>query len=183
MIYKLSIFKFSALCFNRLMLWDRSLCISVNKASQIRALRVFFRAISRLGDGVFWYTVMMGILLTQGDDATIPVLTMLSAGLTGTLVYKWIKGKTLRPRPYEVHQDIWLTGRPLDRFSFPSGHTLHAVAFTVTGLSFYPELTLLLLPFTVLVAMSRVVLGLHYPSDVFAGASIGGLIATLYLLI
>lgn len=183
MIYKLSIFKFSALCFNRLMLWDRSLCINVNKASQIRALRVFFRAISRLGDGVFWYTVMMGILLTQGDAATIPVLTMLSAGLTGTLVYKWIKGKTLRPRPYEVHQDIWLTGRPLDRFSFPSGHTLHAVAFTVTGLSFYPELTLLLLPFTVLVAMSRVVLGLHYPSDVFAGASIGGLIATLYLLI
>ena len=183
MIYKLSIFKFSALCFNRLMLWDRSLCINVNKASQIRALRVFFRAVSRLGDGVFWYTVMMGILLTQGDAATIPVLTMLSAGLTGTLVYKWIKGKTLRPRPYEVHQDIWLTGRPLDRFSFPSGHTLHAVAFTVTGLSFYPELTLLLLPFTVLVAMSRVVLGLHYPSDVFAGASIGGLIATLYLLI
>lgn len=183
MIYKLSIFKFSALCFNRLMLWDRSLCINVNKASQIRALRVLFRTVSRLGDGVFWYTVMIGILLTQGDTATIPVLTMLSAGLTGTVIYKWIKGKTLRPRPYEVHQDIWLTGRPLDRFSFPSGHTLHAVAFTVTGLYFYPELTMLLLPFTVLVAMSRVVLGLHYPSDVLAGASIGGLIATLYLLI
>jgi undecaprenyl-diphosphatase len=183
MIYKLSIFKFSALCFNRLMLWDKSLCINVNKASQIRALRVLFRTVSRLGDGVFWYTVMVGILMTKGDAAIVPVLTMLSAGLTGTLVYKWIKGKTLRPRPYEVHQDIWLTGRPLDRFSFPSGHTLHAVAFTVTGLYFYPELTLLLLPFTALVAMSRVVLGLHYPSDVLAGASIGGLIATLYLVI
>ena len=183
MIYKLSIFKFSTLCFNRLMLWDKSLCINVNKASQIRALRVLFRTVSRLGDGVFWYTVMVGILLTKGDAAIVPVLTMLSAGLTGTLVYKWVKGKTLRPRPYEVHQDIWLTGRPLDRFSFPSGHTLHAVAFTVTGLYFYPELTLLLLPFTALVAMSRVVLGLHYPSDVFAGASIGGLIATLYLVI
>jgi undecaprenyl-diphosphatase len=126
---------------------------------------------------------MIGILLTQGDSAIVPVLTMLSAGLTGTLIYKWIKGKTLRPRPYEIHQDIWLTGRPLDRFSFPSGHTLHAVAFTVVGLFFYPELSLLLIPFTVLVGMSRVVLGLHYPSDVIAGASIGGLIATLFILI
>jgi undecaprenyl-diphosphatase len=162
---------------------DSALCINVNKASQYRAIRVLFRLVSRLGDGVFWYTVMIGILLTQGDSAIVPVLTMLSAGLTGTLIYKWIKGKTLRPRPYEIHQDIWLTGRPLDRFSFPSGHTLHAVAFTVVGLFFYPELSLLLIPFTVLVGMSRVVLGLHYPSDVIAGASIGGLIATLFILI
>ena len=183
MIYKLSIFKFSALCFNRLMLWDRSLCINVNKASQIRALRVFFRAVSRLGDGVFWYTVMMGILLTQGDAATIPVLTMLSAGLTGTLVYKWIKGKTLRPRPYEVHHDIWLTGRPLDRFSFPSGHTLHAVAFSTVALFYYPVLFPVVIPFAVMVALSRVVLGLHYPSDVIMGALIGLSLSTLSLMV
>jgi undecaprenyl-diphosphatase len=177
MIYKLSLYR------ARMLALDSELCINVNKASQYRAIRVLFRLVSRLGDGVFWYTVMIGILLTQGDSAIVPVLTMLSAGLTGTLIYKWIKGKTLRPRPYEIHQDIWLTGRPLDRFSFPSGHTLHAVAFTVVGLFFYPELSLLLIPFTVLVGMSRVVLGLHYPSDVIAGASIGGLIATLFILI
>ena len=177
MIYKLSLYR------ARMLALDSALCINVNKASQYRAIRVLFRLVSRLGDGVFWYTVMIGILLTQGDSAIVPVLTMLSAGLTGTLIYKWIKGKTLRPRPYEIHQDIWLTGRPLDRFSFPSGHTLHAVAFTVVGLFFYPELCLLLIPFTVLVGMSRVVLGLHYPSDVIAGASIGGLIATLFILI
>lgn len=183
MIYKLGIFRLGALCVNRLLLWDRKLCINVNKASQLHSLRVLFRIVSRLGDGVFWYTVMIGILMTQGDSSIVPVLTMLSAGLTGTLIYKWIKGKTLRPRPYEIHQDIWLTGRPLDRFSFPSGHTLHAVAFTVTGLNFYSELTVLLVPFTLLVALSRVVLGLHYPSDVLAGASIGAVIASLYLII
>jgi undecaprenyl-diphosphatase len=89
----------------------------------------------------------------------------------------------LRPRPYEVHQDIWLTGRPLDRFSFPSGHTLHAVAFCSVGLTYYPELAWLLLPFTLMVGMSRVILGLHYPSDVIAGAAIGGAIAALTFLI
>ena len=177
MPYKLALYR------NRCLAWDSALCISVNRTSQYRAVRVLFRLISRLGDGVFWYTVMLGIILTQGESAYMPVLHMASAGLTGTLIYKWIKGKTLRPRPYEVHQDIWLTGRPLDRFSFPSGHTLHAVAFCAVGLYYYPQLAGLLLPFTALVGLSRVVLGLHYPTDVIAGATIGGLIASLFIFL
>jgi len=177
MPYKLAFYR------NRFLAWDSALCISVNKTSHYRAVRIFFRLISRLGDGVFWYTVMLGIMLTKGEPSYLPILHMAGAGLTGTLIYKWIKGKTLRPRPYEVHQDIWLTGRPLDRFSFPSGHTLHAVAFCAVGLFYYPQLATLLLPFTVLVGLSRVVLGLHYPSDVIAGATIGGLIAMLFILI
>lgn len=158
---------------------DSALCIRVNKTSQYRLVRIWFRLISRLGDGVFWYAVMLGIVLSQGESGYMPVVHMAAAGLTGTLIYKWLKGKTLRPRPYEVHQDIWLTGRPLDRFSFPSGHTLHAVAFCTVALAYYPVLAGLLVPFTLMVAMSRVVLGLHYPSDVIAGAVIGGLIAAL----
>jgi len=57
--------------------------------------------------------------------------------------------------------------------SFPSGHTLHAVAFTVLATHYFPELLVLLGPFAILVALSRVVLGLHYPSDVAAGGTIG----------
>jgi len=162
--------------------FDSALCIKVNHTSQYRWVRLWFRLISRLGDGVFWYTVMLGIILTQGNAGVTPALHMGLAGLIGTCIYKWIKGKTLRPRPYEVHQDIWLTGRPLDRFSFPSGHTLHAVAFCSVALVYYPMLAWLLVPFTIMVAMSRVVLGLHYPSDVLAGATIGGLIAALSFL-
>ena len=172
-----------SLYLHRMSEWDSSLCIRVNRTSHNLWVRLWFRLISRLGDGVFWYAVMLGIVLTQGDAGVIPAIHMGLAGLTGTLVYKWLKGKTLRPRPYEVHQDIWLTGRPLDRFSFPSGHTLHAVAFCSVGLTYYPELAWLLLPFTIMVGMSRVILGLHYPSDVLAGAAIGGMIAALSFLI
>jgi undecaprenyl-diphosphatase len=175
--------RMSLVCVTKLLSWDKQLCINVNKLSQFNAVRQFFRLVSRLGDGAFWYTVMAGILIQLGDPALIPVLHMLIAGLTGTLIYKWIKKKTLRPRPYEVHQDISLTGYPLDRFSFPSGHTLHAVIFTLTGITYFPQLTMLLVPFTFLVGLSRVILGLHYPSDVLAGAGLGCLIGLVFILL
>lgn len=158
---------------------DSSLCIRINHASHHRWVRRLFRLVSRLGDGLFWYAVMLGILLAQGYEGILPCLHMAMVGLCGTLLYKWIKSKTLRPRPYEIHQDVWLTGIPLDRFSFPSGHTLHAVAFSWVALMYYPLLAPLLVPFTLLVGISRVVLGLHYPSDVLAGAIIGLTIAAL----
>jgi undecaprenyl-diphosphatase len=162
---------------------DTSLCLRFNRTSRYRLVRVFFSLTSRLGDGIFWVAVMLGILLAERAAGVMPVLHMAVAGGCGTLIYKAIKGKTLRPRPYEVHQAISLAGAPLDRFSFPSGHTLHAVVFSAVALAYYPMLSWLLLPFTLLVALSRVVLGLHYPSDVLAGAAIGLLIAKLSLLI
>ena len=83
----------------------------------------------------------------------------------------------MRQRPYLLHGGITLGTAPLDRCSFPSGHTLHAVAFTVVALAYYPQLAWLLIPFASFVAVSRVILGLHYPSDVVAGAVIGALLA------
>lgn len=167
---------------NRMHRLDSNVCVAVNHTSQYRVIRDSFRLASRLGDGVFWYALMIGILLVKGSEGLLPVLHMLATGLSGTLLYKWLKGKTLRPRPFEVRQDIWLTGTPLDRFSFPSGHTLHAVIFSVIALYYYPQLSFVLVPFTIMVALSRVVLGLHYPSDVLAGALIGGAIAALSFL-
>ena len=160
---------------------DSALCVTVSHTNQYRLIRDWFRLISRLGDGVFWYGLMLAIIITQQMDGIKPVLHMLAAGLTGTLIYKWLKHKTHRPRPFQVRQDVWVIGKPLDHFSFPSGHTLHAVAFSMVAMHYYPPLAVVLVPFMLMVAMSRVILGLHYPSDVLAGASIGYLIAQLYL--
>lgn len=153
--------------------FDSALCIKASHTSQYPIIRDWFRLMSRLGDGVFWYTMLLGIVLIQGESAWIPIVHIIVTALSGTLVYKWLKGKTSRPRPYQVLQDVWLTGKPLDYFSFPSGHTLHAVTFSCMTLSYFPSLALLVIPFSIMVAMSRVVLGLHYPSDVLAGALIG----------
>ena len=72
-----------------------------------------------------------------------------------------------------MHREVIARAPPLDEFSFPSGHTLHAVSFGIVAAGWFPVLALPLALFAVLVAMSRVVLGLHYPSDVLAGAALG----------
>ena len=157
--------------------WDRRVCVRLNRTLRFSPVLHAFRAVSWLGDGIFWYSLMLALLLQYERGAAPAVLHMALVGLVCTLSYKAVKRSTLRPRPYEVLSIVSRGAQPLDAFSFPSGHTLHAVAFTLVATAYYPWLAALLVPFTLLVAASRVVLGLHYPSDVLAGAAIGALLA------
>ena len=92
--------------------------------------------VSRLGDGVFWYGLMAALLLTEGAAAIPVVSRMLLAGAVCLALYKWLKAKTTRPRPCARHQRISPQVAPLDEYSFPSGHTLHATTFTLIALYF-----------------------------------------------
>ncbi len=168
----------------RISRWDLELCILCNRQSRRVSVRSLFRIASRLGDGVFWYALMAVLLLHFGAEALPAVVHMLAAGLAGTVIYKVIKHKTLRPRPFSVHPAIACTGKILDQFSFPSGHTMHATSFSIIVLYYFPALLWLVAPFSVLVALSRPILGLHYPSDVLAGAVLGATLAvcTLYIV-
>ncbi|MBI1175165.1 MAG: phosphatase PAP2 family protein [Sideroxydans sp.] len=157
--------------------WDVALCEFCNRQSRSLSVRNLFRIASRLGDGVFWYTLMIVLLLRYQAAALPAVIHMLLVGLTCTAIYKLVKHKTLRPRPFNVYPSIVCMGKTLDQFSFPSGHTLHAVGFSIVAVFYFPALIWLVLPFSILVAVSRPVLGLHYPSDVLAGALIGTAIA------
>jgi undecaprenyl-diphosphatase len=158
---------------------DSHLCITFNRTSHNILIRNFFKLVSRLGDGVFWYSLMALMLWMDQDRAWLPVCHMALAGLVGTLIYKWLKIRTLRPRPFNVHQQISLRSVPLDQFSFPSGHTLHAVIFSMIAIHYYPMLATALIPLTILIGLSRPILGLHYPSDVLVGGFIGILISTI----
>ncbi len=164
--------------------WEHRLALRFNRPNRRRVLSAFFGAVSRLGDGPFWYLLMAALLILYGTAALEPVSVMALAGIVGTLVYKGIKAGTSRPRPCQRHPDIRLTTLPLDLYSFPSGHTLHAVSLTIVAVAYYPWLAPWLVGFALLVAASRLILGLHYLSDVLVGALIGGVIALagLYLV-
>ena len=101
----------------------------------------------------------------------------------GVAIYKALKNQLVRERPYITHNGIVAAAAPLDRYSFPSGHTMHAVSFAILYSAYVPVVVWIMAPFAVLVAASRIVLGLHYPSDVVAGAMLGTLLACLSLAV
>lgn len=163
--------------FRRVDAIEHGWCLRMNRSCSLPAVRSLFAMVSRLGDGVFWYTLVALLPLVYGQAALLPALRMAIVAFTGLALYKYLKSRLVRERPYISLVGIVPGTAALDRYSFPSGHTLHAVSFTTLIADSFPELSWLCVPFAILVAISRIVLGLHYPSDVAAGALIGALLA------
>ena len=167
---------------SRFDLFERRICVFINRRMRAPGFVRLFAAVSRLGDGVLWYALMAVLGLGMGETGLIAAAQMGGAGLVGVTLYKFLKRRLVRERPFVVSADILVGTAPLDRYSFPSGHTLHAVMFTLIAIAWFPLLAAVLVPFTLLVALSRIVLGLHYPSDVVVGGLIGWGLADLALL-
>lgn len=167
----------------RLLDLEIDLCRRAVRAQGVRWRLAFFRAVSWLGDGPLWFALAALLPLVYGDRALPSVGRMALVGVASALVSKALKSWTGRPRPCVAHPGISAGTAPLDRWSFPSGHTLHAVAFCCVLAPDLGAVALALVPFTLAVALSRVVLGLHYPSDVAAGALVGALLASGVLLL
>lgn len=132
--------------------------------------------VSKLGDGLFWYVLIAGLALVGGTNGRDVAAQMVLTALLNLPLYLWLKHSIGRPRPFVACADIRACVRALDKFSFPSGHTLHAVAFAVVFSWHFPIYGAALIPMVLLIALSRVALGLHYPSDVAAGAAIGAVV-------
>jgi undecaprenyl-diphosphatase len=169
--------------FARVDAFEFRLCETLNRGCRREAVRDLFRLVSRLGDGFAWYLLLLFIPAYYGAAGLRPALVMALAGLVGLVLYKLLKTRLVRERPYITFERILPGTAPLDRYSFPSGHTLHAVSFTWLATAHFPALGWVLIPFAALVAASRVVLGLHYPSDVLAGGAIGAALALAGLLL
>lgn len=158
--------------------WDTRTCLAFNHLNRSRTWGRIFAIVSRLGDGVFWYGLMIMLPIVDGWTGAAHSIRMAITGLICTGLYLFLKRHIRRSRPCDtvaVHRTV----EPLDRFSFPSGHTLHGVAFTLMACLPYPWLAPVLIPFTLLIACSRLVLGLHYPTDVLWGALLGCLLGGL----
>jgi undecaprenyl-diphosphatase len=160
---------------------EYGLCRRLNRGAHRALPRRIFQIASRLGNGVVWYVLILLLPVLYGAAAVKPAIAMALTGALGVAIYTLLKRLFVRERPFITHQTIDLAAAPLDRYSFPSGHTLHAVSFTWQACAHFPELAWVLLPLAALIAGSRVVLGLHYPSDVLAGAAVGAALAELGL--
>ncbi len=160
---------------------EGGICLSINRLSRRAWVRRFFAVVSRLGDGGFWAAMAVVLVALQGLEALPLVLRMLITAAAGIVLYKFMKNRLIRHRPYINHNEILCGTAPLDQYSFPSGHTLHATSFAIMLSQFEPLLIPIVVPFALLVAISRIVLGLHYPSDVLVGALLGASLASIGL--
>ncbi len=139
-----------------------------------RWFRVWMLCATRGGDGWLWYTMGLFLLLFGGWSGVLASAMAGAAAGVGVALFIALKQVFKRPRPCVYH--CWADLLPPDQFSFPSGHSITAFAVAVSLGLFYPSLMPGLLFCAVSVAISRIMLGMHFLSDVVVGSSIGALL-------
>jgi undecaprenyl-diphosphatase len=162
---------------------DHRIMRRLNRWRAPRWIRLWMICATRGGDGWLWYALLFAVALFGGEERLLAISTAVSATGAGILTFLWLKKATKRKRPCALEPHCWATLLPPDQFSFPSGHTITAFAMSVSLCLFYPPLSPVLLFCAISIAVSRVILGMHFLSDVLAGSVIGTMLASAaYLL-
>ncbi len=152
---------------------DHKLMRRVNKWPAPKWVRLWAIAATRAGDGWLWYLCGLTALLFGGDERLASVAAAGSAAAVGVGLFTSLKKLSGRRRPCEIEPHCWATLLPPDRFSFPSGHTITAFAVAISLGAFFPVFFPMLLFFAVSIAASRILLGMHFLSDVVVAAILG----------
>ena len=163
----------------RIALGDHTIMLRVNRWRAPRWVRLWMICATRGGDGWLWYAMGLAVALFGGEDRISALLAATIAVGVGIALFIYLKRLFRRKRPCSTEPHCWATLLPPDQFSFPSGHTITAFSVAISLGQFYPSLIIVLLFFAASVAMSRVILGMHFLSDVIVGAAIGGLVGHL----
>jgi undecaprenyl-diphosphatase len=152
---------------------DYSVMRRANNWEAPRWVRLYSLSATRGGDGWLWYAMGLVILALGGKTRFEALGAAGVASALSVLLFSQLKRLTGRRRPCQIAPHCWATLLPPDQFSFPSGHTMTAFAVAIPLSLFYPTLTIGLLFCALSIAMSRILLGMHFLSDVVAGALIG----------
>jgi undecaprenyl-diphosphatase len=152
---------------------DHSVMRRANNWEAPRWVRLYVLSATRGGDGWLWYAMGLAILLLGGKTRFEALGAAGLSSALSVLLFSRLKRLTGRRRPCQIAPHCWATLLPPDQFSFPSGHTMTAFAVAIPLSLFYPTLSIGLLFCALSIATSRILLGMHFLSDVVAGALIG----------
>lgn len=155
----------------------------INNAPHTSLTDLLARLVSGFtANGLLWFVLAVIIFIYEVRRDLGLFFRLLSAGIIGILVSEFIlKPLIARPRPYLTLPDVILPVGPLSDYSFPSTHTLLAVALTLIFIKYRPRWRLACWVLVGLVIWSRIYLGYHYPSDILAGALLGWIIGKLVI--
>ncbi len=172
----------------KLIHWDEVVTRRCYFALQYRHLITILQKISWLGDGPIWLVLMVGFPVVQGKQGFYLSLSMMLAALINVVCFKPIKNRIKRQRPFVRFDDMVAKTKAGGQYSFPSSHTTHAVSFLVSLGVFQPSLVLLMGVFVLVIALSRVILGVHYLGDIIiatvlgVASGMGAVLAVVYVL-
>ena len=134
----------------------------------------FLKFYVRLGDGYIWGIFALVVFLHLGWSNFWPILVQaLIAVAVSLALYEGVKLSTKRPRPFAANPQIKAEVPPLDKYSFPSGHTMNNLAVASTVFYCVPQYgwIMMLLPLTW--GLLRVYFGVHWLTDVLCGFALG----------
>jgi undecaprenyl-diphosphatase len=131
------------------------------------------KQVSRTGDGWLQLIFPLGLILFSVDDSLLFFKMLIVGFLIERPLYWVLKNSLKRRRPPEAIPCFQSVITASDKFSFPSGHTAAAFLLATLVLLVYCTAAWVLLPWAVCVGASRIVLGVHFPGDIIAGAILG----------
>jgi undecaprenyl-diphosphatase len=137
-----------------------------------KTLAGYSRYISKTGDGPLYILFTVFLYGHSGLDNVL-LRAILLGFLIERPVYFVLKNTLRRNRPEAALTNFHSIITPSDKFSFPSGHTSAAFMMATLIGFFYPSLMPLLYGWSAMVAFSRVLLGVHFPTDTLMGALLG----------
>lgn len=145
----------------------------VNQYYEQKWFHFFFSRITFLGGATFTIITCLALaLLTTNQTRITAIASALSLAISHIPVHV-IKKLYPRKRPYLIIEQSKFPLRALTDHSFPSGHTTAIFSVIIPFILYMPYLSIILLPIGTCVGLSRIFLGLHYPSDVMAGGILG----------
>ncbi|MDQ0857978.1 phosphatase PAP2 family protein [Bacillus sp. V2I10] len=146
---------------------------SVNRHFDRKFMNCFFRSITHAGGATFTISICLLLILMTGGETRMAAIASAAALLISHLPVAFVKKRYPRKRPYLALLETKVTANPLEDHSFPSGHTTAIFSVIIPFILILPQTAILLLPLGISIGVSRMYLGLHYPSDVLAGCLLG----------